>query len=306
LFDKKITCCYLHPITKYGYPPPAGRTLNYLDEMHSLGFSSVELEGIREAHLLEVFHNRNEIKAKLDELNLELPFYCAVLPGLSSMDEKIRRENIELFDIGCRTASFFGAKGILDNAPLPPYQFPADIPVVRHYGEESLRAAFFPNDFSWEKFWDILVDTFRILCDIAAKYKLTYQLHPAVGVLASTTDGFLHFHDAVKKENLRFNFDTANLFAVKENLPLSLLRLKDYIDYIHFSDNRGFKVEHLGIGKGNIAWDKFFEMLYEIKFAGNFGIDIGGDESGVESLDEAYKEAAEYLEKVWINKQTVK
>ncbi len=29
-------------------------------------------------------------------------------------------------------------EGVLDNAPLPPYQFPAGIPVVRHYDEEVL------------------------------------------------------------------------------------------------------------------------------------------------------------------------
>ena len=300
MFSKKITCCYLYPITKYGYPPSADKTNLYLEEMSRLGFTSVELEGIREHHLMKVHEKRIEIKQKLDELNLELPYFCAVLPGLSSLDEKERYENIKLFEKGCEIAAEFNSKGILDNAPIPPYKFPEDIPIVRHYEEESLQHAFFPKDFLWSKFWNRLIDTFRTLCEIAENYKLTYQLHPAVGVLSSTADGFLYFFDAVKKENLRFNFDTANLFTVKENLPLSLMKLKDHIDYIHVSDNRGFKVEHLEIGKGKISWDKFFEVLDKINFKGNIGIDIGGDESNVENIDDAYINAAKRIENNWL------
>ncbi len=213
MFDKKITCCYLYPITKYGYPPSAERTNIYLEEMHNLGFTSVELEGIREEHLMKVYENRFEIKKKLVELNLELPFFCAVLPGLSSLDEKEREKNIVLFERGCEIASEFNSKGILDNAPIPPYIFPDEIPVVRHYEEDSLRSAYFPDDFSWKDFWAQLVDTFQILCDIAARYNLTYQIHPASGVLTSTTDSFLYFFDAVKRDNLRFQFGYSKSFC---------------------------------------------------------------------------------------------
>lgn len=296
MFDPRITCCYLYPITKYGYPPKADGTLAYIDEMASLGFASIELEGIRREHLLEVYGQRSEIQKKMASLGLQLPYFCAVLPGLSSPDPGVRDENFGLFEKGCETARCLGAKGILDNAPLPPYQFPGDIPVVRHYDEESLQRAFLPKDFSWSAYWDLLIDTFRTLCDIAAGYGLTYQLHPAVGVLSSTTDGFLYFHDRVKRDNLRFNFDTANLFAVKENLSLALMRLEGLVDYIHISDNRGRKVEHLAFGDGGIDWKTFFETLTRVGFTGHFGIDIGGSESGVRDLDHAYKDACARLE----------
>ena len=304
MFNSEIVCCYLYPITKYGYPPPAEYTETYIDEMFKLGFTSVELEGIREKHLLTIYQNRFDIKKKLDKLNVKIPYFCAVLPGVSSNDEKVRKHNYFLFEKGCQTAALFGSKGILDNAPLPPYIFPDDIPVIRHHDENSLREAYFPENFSWNKYWEELIETFRVLCDIAAEYKLTYQLHPAAGFLSSSTDGFLYLFDAVKRNNLRFNFDTANLFAMKENLPLSLLRLKDHIDYIHFSDNRGARVEHLAIGDGKIPWNKFFEMIDKIKFKGNIGIDIGGDESGVENLDSAYIKAAEFLEINWLKEKS--
>ena len=43
-----IVACYLYIISKYGYPPAAGDTLSHLEEFSGMGFSSIELEGIRE------------------------------------------------------------------------------------------------------------------------------------------------------------------------------------------------------------------------------------------------------------------
>lgn len=300
MFNEKIVCTYLYVITKYGYPPKAENTIQYLHEMKNLGFKTIELEGIREEHLSKVYEMRNEIKTELDKLDLTVQYYCTVLPGISSLDEKEKEKQLTLFEKGCETAKLFGAKGVLDNAPLPPYKFPADIPVVRHYGEKELAAAFLPKDLSWKKYWDNLVETYRTACDIAKEYGLTYQVHPALGLLSSTTDSFLYFFDAVKRDNLRFNFDTANQFFLKDNLALGLRRLKDHIDYIHFSDNGGGKVEHLSVGDGIIRWDIFLETLDLIDFKGVIGLDIGGDESAVPDLDKAYIETAEYLTKNWI------
>lgn len=296
MIDPRITCCYLYTISKYGYPPAAEDTLKYLDEYKSLGFQSVELEGIRKDHLEKVYKIRNQIAVRIKELKLEVPYFCIVLPGLSSADANERKENLELFRKGCEIAHLLGSKGVLDNAPLPPYQFPDDIPVLRHYHEDVILSAKFPKDLNWKNYWDQMVETYREACDIASEFNLTYQMHPALGVLSATTDAFLYFHDAVGRDNLRFNFDTANQYFLKDNLQLSLRRLADYIDYIHISDNGGNRVEHLAIGDGVIRWEDFFETLDLIKFKGHFGIDIGGAESVVEDLDAAYINAAKFLE----------
>ncbi|MCF6332455.1 MAG: sugar phosphate isomerase/epimerase [Draconibacterium sp.] len=295
-FDSSLVCCYLYTITKYGYPPKAENTLKYIEEMHNLGFSSIELEGIREQHLLQVYNLRFEIKNKLNKLGMKVPYFCIVLPGLSSADPIERDKNLELFEKGCEIAQVIGAKGVLDNAPLPPYQFPKDIPVVRHYDEKVLQAAQFPQQLNWEKYWGDLTGTIRTACQIASAKSLSYQMHPCLGVLSATTDAFLYFADAVKEDNLRFNLDTANQFVVKDNLALSLIRLKDRIDYIHVSDNRGIKVEHLPIGEGNIYWDSFFETIDKINYKGYFGLDIGGAESDIKDLDLAYRNSADFIE----------
>jgi sugar phosphate isomerase/epimerase len=297
--SEQIVCAYLYSITKYGYPPKASETISYIDEMMELGFTSIELEGIREDHLLEVYKLRKNISQKIIDEKLNVPYFCTVLPGLTSLDEKVRIKQLELFEKGCEIARLFGAVGLLDNAPLPPFQFPEDIPIVRHYDEDVLNAAFLPKNISWEKYWDQIISTYRTACEIAKGYNLNYVMHPAVGVLSSSTDGYLYFHDAVNKDNLRFNLDTANQFVVKENLSLALRRLKDHIDYIHISDNGGLKVEHLPIGNGKIRWDVFFETLDVIKFNGYIGIDIGGAESEVDDLNNSYIDAAKFISQNW-------
>ena len=296
MFDSSVTCAYLYIITQYGYPPDAARTGAYLRQIKALGFVSAELEGIRDEHLTAMHAMRHDVAADLQALDMRVPYFCAVLPGLSSADATERARNLALFELGCDTAATLGALGVLDNAPLPPYRFPADIPVVRHYEPDVLLAATFPDDLRWSAYWRDLCATYRTACDIAAKHGLTYQMHPCMGVLSATTDAYLYFRDAVGRDNLRFNFDTANQFVLKDNLNLSLRRLADCVDYIHISDNRGTRCEHLPIGAGVIDFDALFETLDRINFRGHFGIDIGGEESHVPDLDRAYTDAAKFIE----------
>jgi sugar phosphate isomerase/epimerase len=225
-----------------------------------------------------------------------------VLPGLSAPDPGERERNLELFAKGCDLAVTLGAGSVLDNAPLPPWIFPGGIPITRHYGEEELKQATLPGDLEWERYWDGLVETYRTVCDLAAERNLNYHLHPCYGALVNSTDAYLRFADAVKRDNLRFNIDTANQYYMKDHLSLSLLRLKGRVDYIHISDNRGGKVEHLSPGEGHIDWDRFFETLDRIGYRGRLGIDVGGAESDVPDLDRAYRSAAAWLTEKWFNR----
>lgn len=298
-YNENIVACYLYTITRYGYPPVAEDAMVHLDEFSKLGYTSIELEGIREEHLDGIYEQRYALKQKAETLGLKIPVFCTVLPGLSSPDEKERILNLERFKKGCEVAEVLGAKIVLDNSPLPPWKFPEGIPIARHYDDEVLSAASIPADLKWEMYWEALVETFREVCDIAAAKGLSYHLHPCHGALINSTDAYLLFAQEVKRDNLKFNLDTANQYFLKDNLFLSLLRLHEYIDYIHISDNRGHKVEHLAIGEGNIQWDRFFETLDSIGYKGIFGVDIGGAESDVADLDTAYRDAATWLEKRW-------
>ena len=304
VFHEDIVVCYLYSITRHGYPPVASDTLVHLDELNNLGFRSIELEGIRREHLEGVHQIQEQVREKADTMGMKIPMFCVVLPGLSSPDPKERERNLELFEKGCEVARSLGARAVLDNAPLPPWKFPGGIPVTRHYDEQVLAKATIPADLDWQKYWEGLVETYRQVCDVAARSNLTYQVHPCYGALVNSTDAYLQFAGAVKKENLRFNLDTANQFFMKDNLFLSLIRLKDHIDYIHLSDNRGEQLEHLAPGKGLIHWDRFFETLDRIGYTGLFGIDVGGAESDVPDLDAAYRDSAAWLTERWFKRRS--
>ncbi len=291
----QIVCAYLYIITKYGYPPPADASLNYLKEMKALGFSHVELEGIRENHLMDMYKMREDIARQLKSLELRLPVYCTVLPKLLSPIAEVRTRQLELFRYGCETAQSLGAQYVLDNCPVAPFEFPEELPVVRHYDEAVLADARLPKDFSWPNFYNLAVSTYQDLCDIAKEYSLTYLMHPAVGTLFATPTSFLAFHQDVGRENLGYNFDTANLIALQQNLSLSLRQVVDHTPYIHISDTSVKHHQHLPLGQGDINWDVFFGDLRALNYDGLIGVDIGGDESGVADLDAAYREAREFI-----------
>jgi sugar phosphate isomerase/epimerase len=242
-----------------------------------------------------VYEGRKEMAAAVQRLGLKVPFFCAVLPGLSSPDAGEREANLALFEKGCEIAKLLGSAGILDNGPLPPYRFPGDVPVVRHYHEDVLLAASLPPALDWREYWKDLAAQYRILCDVAGRHGLAYHLHPSLGVLCSTTDGFLYFYDAVGRDNLRFTIDTANQYFFRDNLVLAIRRLKGLVDYIHISDNRGARIEHLIPGHGTIRWDVVFEEMERIGYAGYLGIDVGGAETGIHDIDQAYVESAEWI-----------
>lgn len=296
VFDRHITCAFLYSITRYGYPPDAEHMVTYVHEMADLGFQSIELEGIGEAHLKTVYKHRKEIKQALEDRGVALPVFCTVLPGIASPQGEIAQKSLDLFKTGCELGAYFGARGVLDNGPLVPYEFPADMPIHRHYSPDVLRNVRLPQRLSWKVYWDNLLSRMDTACKFAADYGLNYYMHPCVGSLTDTTNGYLLLKEELGWENLKFNFDTSNLYYMHENLSLGLLKLGKDLDYIHISDSYGQRIEHQAAGNGTIDWDLFFGTLKQIGFSGEFSIDVGGDESHVADIDEAYLQTARFLE----------
>jgi sugar phosphate isomerase/epimerase len=291
-----ITCAYLYIISKYGYPPPIGDTVKHISEMAALGFTSLELEAIERQNIEYLYRKKTEVKDALDKYSCSVPVLCVVLPRLGAdLTSAERAECLELFEMGCETAHFFEAEGVLDNGPLLPLKYPSDMPVMRHYSSSKMNGVYPLSNLQWGEYWGQLTETYRLVSKIAAKYGLNYHLHPCDGSLTTTTDSFLLFAQAVGADNLMFNLDTSNQFLIRDNLPLSLIRLADKVSYIHISDNSGLKTEHLTPGSGNIDWDVFFSVLAQINYKGNIAIDVGGAETGIENICEAYQESSIWL-----------
>ncbi len=129
--------------------------------------------------------------------------------------------------------------------------------------------------FSWERQWAVLVDSFRTLAQKASDAGLKFCLEPRVGEMVSNTDAALRLFDHVGHDNLGFVLDTGHLHAQKELLPLSVEKLGKRIFYVHLSDNDGKTNEHLGLGRGTVDFEGVLAALKKHGFSGMVGLDIG-------------------------------
>ncbi|AXY74234.1 sugar phosphate isomerase/epimerase [Paraflavitalea soli] len=295
-YSERMCCAYLYIISKYGYPPPVEDTVAHIAEMAGLGFRHIELEGIGKENIDYLYHHRAGIAEALKANDCSVPIFCIVLPQLGSVNPAERSRSLALFEKGCATAKALGAEGVLDNGPLLPLTYPADMPVMRHYNDEILGKLLPAPELHWNNYWQQLTATYKAACHIAAKYDLDYHLHPCEGSLTVSTDAFINFSQAVDEPNLYFNLDTANQYFMKENLSLSVLRLADKISYIHISDNGGLQVEHQTPGDGTIYWDGFFSTLQAVNYKGRIAIDVGGAETNIQDIEQAYRQSAGWLD----------
>ena len=290
----RVSCCWLYAISKYGYPPNLSDTFKVIEEMANLGFEAVELEGVREKNLREVYENRERLKEKCQNVGVKVVNFCPVLPDIVNLDEEKRKKALKLFDLAVETALYFECETIQADSYTPPLKFIGDFP----YGENvdfgrQFKVKVDP-DFIWQNQWEVLVKSIKHCCQRAEEAHLKFCLEPRVGEIISNTDGLLRLMDQVKEENFGAVLDTGHLHAQKEILPLSVEKLGSKIFYLHVSDNDGKENQHLALGEGTIDWEGVFTALKKHKFQDYVAIDIGK----VPKLDEKVKKSKAFLEKI--------
>ncbi|MGB9877003.1 MAG: sugar phosphate isomerase/epimerase family protein [bacterium] len=287
----RIGICWLYAISKYGYPPSLEDTFKVVKEMADLGFKYIELEGVGEENLREIYKNRKELKKLCDDLGLVVHNFCPVLADIVSLDKGKREKAKDLFKLGIDLANFFGCETIQTDSFTPPLKFIGDRPYKEMVDFGLQFKVEIDPSFSWDEQWKVLVDTFRFCAQEARKGGLRFCLEPRVGEMICTTDGILRLMDWVGDDNLGAVFDTGHLNAQKEILALSVEKLGKRIFYVHLSDNDGKVNEHLGLGKGNIDFEEIIKGLLKHDFKGVIGLDIGR----IANLEEEVKSSREYL-----------
>jgi len=287
----KLNLCWLYAISKYGYPPSIEDTFRVIEEAASLGFHYMEMEGVREKNMKEVYQHKKAIKDACESHGIKIMNFCPILPELVSLDAKERQKGLELYEMGLEIASFFGAELVQIDSFTPPLKFRGNQPYKESidYGLD-LKVEIDP-DFDWNEQWDVLVEIFAKASELAKEAGLKLCVEPRVGEMISNTDSALRLLDHVQSENLGVVLDTAHQHAQKEILPLSVEKLKDKIFYLHVADNDGKVNEHLAPGEGNIDWEGIFLTLKKHGFDGYVGIDVGQ----VPNLEEAILKSKAYL-----------
>ncbi len=288
----KLSCCWLYAITKYGYPPSIDNTFTVLKEMKALGFTNVELEGVRRENLMAVYEQRHELKRFCDSEGLKVINFCPVLPGSVSLERRDREEAWDLFMRGIEIAALFGCATIQGDSFTPPLKFRGDSPYQesikygKHFSVEIDPA------FQWPRLWEAMAESFSFFTREARMAGLKFCVEPRVGELLSNTDAILRMMDTVGDDNFGAVLDTAHLNAQKEVLALSVEKLGKRIFFVHAADNDGRVNDHVAAGRGTVDWDGVFQGLKKHGFSGYVAVDVGM----VPDIDAQYRESVRFLE----------
>ncbi len=121
-----------------------------------------------------------------------------------------------------------------------------------------------------------VVEVTRKLCDYCADRQ--QYLHLETG--QETADGLLEFIHQVARENLRINFDPANMILYGSGEPIEALRcVSNYVRSVHckdatWSDKPGETWgEEVPLGKGQVDMRKYLQTLKEIGYTGPLTIE---------------------------------
>ncbi len=289
----KICCCWLFAISKYGYPPSLENTLKVIQEIKEMGFEAMELEGVGEKNLFEVFENRRKIKSICESLNLRVVNFCPVLPDLVSTYPKKKEKALDLFRVALETALFFDTQTIQIDSYTPTIQYKEGrIPHAKMDRFDETYQVIVDPQFSWQREWEALVEGICRCNEMAKRSGLKLCLEPRVGENVSNTDAMLRLFDAIPDRNFGAVLDTGHQNAQKEILPLSVEKLGDRIFYVHVSDNDGRTNHHLPLGQGTIDWEGVFLTVKKHKFDGYVAIDLGY----IPNIDQEYVRSKKFLE----------
>ncbi len=113
-----------------------------------------------------------------------------------------------------------------------------------------------------------LVDTSRKI----AKYCKKNGLNIALETGLETSDILLKFIDDVGEENLKINFDPANIFFHGKEDPMDALEnLKEYVISVHCKDfkkstKKGTRPVEVPFGEGDVGAERFLGKLKEIGY----------------------------------------
>jgi sugar phosphate isomerase/epimerase len=289
----KICCCWLFAISKYGYPPSLENTFKVIREMKEIGFEAMELEGVGEKNLFEVFENRRKIKSLCESFNLRVVNFCPVLPNLVSSDSIKKEKALDLFKVALEIALFFNTQTIQIDSYTPAIQYKEGrIPHAKMDRFDEVYQVILDPQFSWQREWEALVDGISRCNEMAKRGGLRLCLEPRVGENVSNTDAMLRLFDAIPDRNFGAVLDTGHQNAQKEILPLSVEKLGDRIFYVHVSDNDGRTNHHLPLGQGTIDWEGVFLTLKKHKFEGYVAVDLGH----IPNIDQEYARSKKFLE----------
>ena len=227
-----------------------------LDVARELGLPTIQMHAPHSESRTE--ENAKELVDKLASFGITATAMFGGFEGESYADIPTVVRTVGLVPQETRAARLAEMKEISDFAKL------MNIDVV------ALHLGFVPEERS-DPGYDEIVELTRDLCDHAANND--QRLHLETG--QETADGLLQFITDVGRENLRINFDPANMILYGAGEPIEALKkLGKHVSSVHCKDakwaaNPGQEWgEEVPLGDGDVGMEAYLRTLDEIGYTG--------------------------------------
>jgi len=204
---------------------------------------------------------------KVDEIKAELSKYGLTAMSVSGGIDVVNEDGIEKFDKLLDGAVNMGAKIIFVSAKASD-----DI----------------PREVTYERL--------RKIGDKAAAHGITVciETHP---ILCHNGDVALKTMEGTNHDNIRLNFDTANIYYYNENVDAveELKKVAKYVGSVHIKDTDGTPKSFAfpPLGEGVVDFPEVFRILNELGFHGPFTFEL--ESTKKELMAEALEKSVNYL-----------
>ncbi len=226
--------------------------------------SDLQYDGIEIAITTEHFPNLNLLSQvqllnrlskvynlPITNLHVGEPFLLSKVahyPSIISSDKQKRLKKIELIKDVTELANEIGCQNI------------------------TITSGIIENNQDKKEAWEILLESIERSIELLYPHmQLLIEQEPEM--LVATTNNLLQL---IKDTNgrLKINLDIGHLQVTNENIPSSILALKNNLVNIHFEDIKNNLHQHLLPGEGDIDFDGFFKTLKEIDYLGLITADL--------------------------------
>ena len=131
------------------------------------------------------------------------------------------------------------------------------------------------SNFTPDLDWELNLESVRELLSAAREFGVNATiengLHP-LPFLMKTADDFTRFYKDLGETNLGITFDLGHA-NVNSQINEFFEKLPERIVHAHLHDNHGRNDEHLGLGDGNIDWQKTVAAFKKIGYKGTLVVE---------------------------------
>lgn len=254
-----------------------------IDTVGEIGFDGIELIANVREDLDTIWSGASldRIRARLERNKLQVSqfvLFQQAVPGLASPDPKIRAQNIDTFEAGCRVAATLGAPIVNIVAPWPtsygadrgylPRYYDIDNPKpAEHFHIDMARS------FDWPKAFSEFAETTRECTRRAAGQNVKMTIEHHTHCLVHDATAFNQLWEAVRHPSLGYNLDAGWTLLQREYPPLAIHKVGKRLMNVHMRDIDGHMRRFPAFGDGVMDVQAIVEACKQVGFSGFLSIE---------------------------------